>query len=314
MAMGRNTRRDRVEPVCRFIEFDATDGVQLFGLLFEPRRASKHAAIFLHGTGGASIFDSRRTNLLAEEFTRNGIAFFPFNNRGAHLIKRLRRSGKKKRSIHGGMTYERIADCVYDIDGAIRELRARGYREFTLIGHSTGANKIAVYDHYKRLNRVGHYVFFAGGDDVGLMYKQLGGLRFRWALHRARSRRNSDELVPSSLSDVPMSWRSFYDMVNPDGDYNIFPFLEVMRRKKMSKRTPFRYLRAVSKPSLVIYGEKDEYFMESATRYMAVLADVIGRKPNFEIVLVKDADHGFGGREEDLSGLIIRWLRRDNRR
>ena len=46
----------------------------------------------------------------------------------------------------GGCAYERIRDCVLDIDGAVRELRRRGYRDITLIGHSTGANKIAVYD------------------------------------------------------------------------------------------------------------------------------------------------------------------------
>ena len=312
--MGRSARRDPAEPPCRFVEFDATDGVRLYGLLFEPRRQSKRVVIFLHGTGGASIFDSRRTNPLAEEFTSNGIAFFPFNNRGAGVMKRLHKRGTKKKSVLGGMTYERIADCVPDIDGAIRDLRARGYRDFTLMGHSTGANKIAVYDHYKRINRVDRYVFLAGGDDVGLMYKQLGGLRFRWTLRRARARRNEQELVPSSLSEAPMSWRSFYDLINPDGDYNIFPFLEVMRRKKMSKRTPFRYLRAVRKPSLVIYGEKDEYFIDKARRYMSVLADVVGQNPYFELVLVKDADHGFTGREDDLGNLIGSWLRRDDRR
>lgn len=314
MAMGRSARRIPAEPPCRLVEFDATDEVQLYGLLFEPRRQSKRVIIFLHGTGGASIFDSRRTNPLADVFTTNGIAFFPFDNRGAGVMKRLHRRGKKKRTIRGGMTYERIADCVHDIDGAIRDLRARGYREFTLMGHSTGANKIAVYDHYKRVNRVNRYVFLAGGDDVGLMYDQLGGLRFRWALRRARAHRNSEELVPSSLSDVPMSWRSFYDLSNPDGDYNTFPFLEVMRRKKMSKRTPFRYLRAVKKPSLMIYGEKDEYFVDKPLRYMSVLADVLKQNPNFELVLFKDADHGFTGREDDLGNLIGRWLRRDDRR
>jgi poly(3-hydroxybutyrate) depolymerase len=37
--------------------FEATDGVALSGLLFEPRRRTKRAVIFLHGTGGASVFD-----------------------------------------------------------------------------------------------------------------------------------------------------------------------------------------------------------------------------------------------------------------
>ncbi|GAC1432364.1 MAG: hypothetical protein NVSMB68_04840 [Thermoanaerobaculia bacterium] len=310
MAMGRVPRRDHPEPPCQFVEFDATDGIGLYGLLYEPRRATKRVVIFLHGTGGASIFDSRRTNRLAAEFVSSGIAYFPFNNRGAHMLKRLRRTGKKKRSINGGMAHERIRECVYDIDGAIRMLRSRGYRHFTLLGHSTGANKIAVYDHYRPRNPVREYVFFAGGDDVGLMYETLGARRFRAALLRARKLRNSEDLVSSSLSDVPMSWRAFYDVSNPDGDYNVFPYLEVMRNLRLSKRRPFRHLRGVRKPSLIIYGERDEYFVEKASRYIDVLRDAIGGKPNFEFVVVKDADHGFGGREEELGDLIVSWLAR----
>lgn len=312
--MGRSARRDPAEPACRFLEFDATDGVQLYGLLFEPRRASKHAAIFLHGTGGASIFDSRRTNTLAAEFVSKGIAYFPFNNRGAHVMKRLRKSGIIKRNVNGGMAYERIRDCVHDIDGAVRELRKRGYREFTLIGHSTGANKIAVYDHYKHRNPVRQYVFLAGGDDVGLMYEQLGRRGFRKALNRARKLSKSEELMPAEISPTPMSWRSFYDMVNPDGDYNIFPFLEVMRKIRLSKKPLFRHMRGVSKPSLVIYGDRDEYCFGNVSRCVSILAESIGPKPNLEFVIMKDADHGFGGREEDLAALIVRWLRRDDQR
>lgn len=314
MAMGRVTRRDRGEPLCRFVKFDATDGVELSGLLFEPRRKTTHAAIFLHGTGGASIFDSRRTNPFAAEFVANRIAYFPFNNRGAHLIRRLRKRGTTKRNVSGGMAHERIRECIYDIDGAIRELRSRGYREFTLIGHSTGANKIAVYDFYRHRNPVRHYVFLSGGDDVGLMYENLGPAKFRSALERARQNKSSDEFVPKSISDVPMSWRSFYDTSNPDGDYNVFPFLEVMRDLRLSKKPPFRHLRGVNKASLIVYGERDEYFVEDVSRYVDLLTAAIGSKSNFEIVVIKDADHGLSRREEEVAQLIIAWLRRDDRR
>ncbi len=310
--MGRVARRDHPEPPCRFVRFEAADGVELYGLLFEPRRATKRAVVFLHGTGGSSIFDSRRTNRLAGQFVQNGIAYFPFNNRGAHILRRLQKRGAKKRNVRGGMAYERIRDCVHDIDGAVRELRARGYRDITLIGHSTGANKIVVYDHYRPRNSVRGYILLAGGDDVGLNYEQLGGRDFRSALRRARTRRNSEELVPESISNVPMSWRSFYDMSNPDGDYNTFPFLEVMRRVRLSKKPLFRQLRAVRKPSLIIYGEKDQYFIEPVSRYVEVLADAIGDKPNFEIAVIEDADHGFSGREDELAGLIVNWLSRDH--
>ncbi len=309
--MGRVARRDHPEPLCRLVTFDATDGVALAGLLYEPPRRTRRAAIFLHGTGGASIFDSKRTNRLAAEFIRSGLAWFPFNNRGAHLLRRLR---TKKRTLGGGMAYERIRDCVFDIDGAVRFLRARGYRQIHLIGHSTGANKIAVYDHYKRRNPIRRYVLLAGGDDTGLLYEQLGRRRFFSTLERARALRNSDELVPPSLSSLPMSWRALYDTMNPDGDYNVFPYLEILRGLRLSRRPRFRHLRAIRKPTLVVYGDRDEYLDGDVSRCVAILTEQLGPKPNFEFAILGDADHGFGRREGDLARLILPWLLRDDRR
>jgi len=209
---------------------------------------------------------------------------------------------------NGGMAYERIRDCVFDIDGALRELRSRGYRDVTLVGHSTGANKVAVYDHRKPRNLVKRYVLLAGGDDTGLTYEQLGDRRFRAAIARARSMKNSDELVPRALSPLPMSWRSFYDMNNPDGDYNVFPFGEVIRRRRISRRPLFRYVRAIRKKTLVLYGENDEYCNGDVSRCVAILADAIGPKPNFELAIMGGADHGFSGREGELGALIGEWI------
>src|SRR5213075_3553218 len=98
---------------------------------------------------------------------------------GAHVV---RRAGDGL----GGAAFERIRDCVFDIDGAVRELRRRGYRELYLAGHSTGANKVAVYDRLKPRNRVKRYILLAGGDDTGLLHAQLGARRFEAALRKAR--------------------------------------------------------------------------------------------------------------------------------
>lgn len=289
---------------CCLIRFEATDGVELTGALFEPRRRTRRAIVFLHGTGGANVFESKRTNRLAAVFVEAGFAYFPFNNRGAHLIRRL---GRRM----AGMAYEEIRHCVFDIDGAVRELRRRGYRDITLVGHSTGANKIAVYDTRKQRKAVQRYVLLAGGDDTGLLYQQLGPRRFAAALARARELKRSrrgDELVPRSISKLPLSWRSFYDMANPDGDYNVFPFLEVIRGVRLSRRPRFRHVRGIRKPALVLYGENDEYCYGDVSRCVAILAEAIGPKPNVEIAIMRDADHGFGGQERELGELIVKWI------
>ena len=296
--------RKPAEPLCRLVRFEATDGVELTGLLYEPRRRTEHAAIYLHGTGGSSIFDSARTNTLAVEMTARGIAWFPFNNRGAHLVRRL----KGAKSEFGGMAYERVRDGVPDIDGAVRALRARGFREIYLAGHSTGANKVALYDYYKKRNTVRRYILLAGGDDVGLMYEQLGARRFRSVLRRARALRASSEFAPRSVSEMPMSWRSLYDMINPDGDYNVFPFLEAMGRMKLSRKPLFRHLKATSRPALSIYGDRDEYCFGDVSGCVAAMADAVGANDNHEFVVMAGADHGFGGKEAELARLMADWL------
>lgn len=292
-------RRSAAEPPARLLRLEATDGVTLSGLLFEPRRASSRVAVFLHGSGGSSVFGSRRTNLLASVFTKAGIAFFPFDNRGSHIVRRIGND-------LGGSGHELIRDCVFDIDGALRELRARGYRDVTLIGHSTGANKIAVYDSVKPRNRVQRYVLLAGGDDTGLLYAQLGPRRFAAALAKARTLRRSSEFVPRSLSSLPMTWRAFYDMANPNGDYNVFPFLEAMRDLRLSRKPRFHHLRAIRKPAFYLYGEHDEYCHGDVPRCVAILSEVVG--PKAELAIIGEADHGFGGKEVELGELIVRWM------
>jgi pimeloyl-ACP methyl ester carboxylesterase len=298
-------RRKTSEPHCRLIRFEAGDGVGLAGLLYEPPKRTTRAVVFLHGTGGSSVFESRRTNALAAPFLEAGIAWFPFNNRGAHL---MRRAGDG----FGGMAYELIRDAVFDIEGAIRELRRRGYREITLVGHSTGANKVAVYDARTKRNFARRYVLLAGGDDTGLLYEQLGKHRFEAALKKAKAmihERRGDELAPPSVSKLPMSWRSFYDMANPNGDYNVFPFLEVMRQVRLSRLPRFRHLRGIRKPTLILYGDRDEYCYGDVPRCVAALADALGPKPNIEIGILENADHGFSGREQELGALIAEWMK-----
>src|SRR5690606_23085943 len=114
-------------------------------------------------------------NMFGKQFTDNGIAYFPFNNRGANLIKSLTKvtENGEERVLYG-TTYELIKECIFDINGAIEFLKEKGYEQFYLIGESTGANKIVVYNYYQPTNPVSKYILLSGGDDTGLYYDELG--------------------------------------------------------------------------------------------------------------------------------------------
>lgn len=297
----------------KLVQIKTEDGPVLPGLLYEAPR-SKKVAIHLHGNGSTSVFyyDDQRDEQ-AKSLNKKGISFLLFNNRGANYIKKLDviKRGKNDRKRFG-MAFEKIKDCIKDIDGAIKYLEKLGYRKFYLIGESTGANKICVYHYYKPKNKVSKYVLLGGGDDTGIYYDILGKKRFFKLLKKSKEKikkGKGEKLITEPLPEEEIfSYMGFYDIANPDGDYNVFPFLETIKNLKLSKKSLFRYFRSINKPTLVIYGEKDKYAWGNVPKIVDILKK---QKPEFEYKIIKGADHGFSKSQKELSRIISNWLNLD---
>ena len=293
----------------KFIDFKTSDGLTLPGLLYEAK-GSKRAVIFLHGNGSSSVFyEEKEYRDLPEALDKKGISILKFNNRGANIIKKLNISnGSEIKRKAFGMAFEKIKECVPDIDGAVKFLQKLGYKEFYLAGASTGANKICVYDHYKPKNIFKKYILISGGDDTGDYYSILEKKKFFKLLNEAKTKikkGRGEELVKNLLSTEIFSYQGFYDIANPDGDYNTFPFSEAFGMSKISKKPLFRYFKSIDKPSIVIYGEKDEYVWGNIKGVISTLKKY---QPNFEYKVIKEADHGFTGKQKELANIIAGWL------
>jgi pimeloyl-ACP methyl ester carboxylesterase len=293
------------------MQVEASDGVGLPALLFEPRKRSTRVAVWLHGNGGASSFYSVvRTQEIARALAARGVAFFAFNNRGAETFKLLRRADGRR--VLAGFAHERIRDCLLDIDGVVRALRRRGYRRIALAGHSTGANKICVYDWKKQRHQVCAFVLVAPGDDVGIYFQALGRRRFATALATGRAKIRAGrgyELVPQTISKLPISWLSLVDTINPAGDYNVFPFLETRDELWLSpRRRLFREVRNLSRPTLAIFASDDEYCFDDVPSCIEILKSNAPSGVPFRMETIAGANHGFGGKERELGKRIARWL------
>jgi pimeloyl-ACP methyl ester carboxylesterase len=293
----------------KFIEFDTKDGLTLPGLLYEAGKR-KSVVIYLHGNGSSSVFyDEAENRVLAEALSKKDTSILYFNNRGAHIIKKLYvRRGKEEERKRFGMAYEKIKDCIIDIDGAIAFLKKQGYRKFYLAGASTGANKICVYNFYKPENDVEKYILLCGGDDTGIYYDMLGKQKFWKLLETAKKKikvKQGEEIIKEMLPDNFFSHIGFFDIANPDGDYNIFPFYEVLRKVKLSTKPLFRHFKSIRKPTLVVYGDQDEYAWGSVPKIVEILEKY---QPRMTYRVIKGADHGFKNHEKELAKMIADWL------
>ena len=301
-----------------FIQLLSTDKLKLPGLIYTPDKPTKRAAIWLHGMGDNGMFyNPSRINALGEALTDRGITFLSFNNRGAHDKKILSIDGSDEQ-YEGGTHYELIRDCVHDIDGAVAYLRSKKYTELYLIGHSTGANKICVYDQKTAQTPFSKYVLAGPGDDVGGQYTALGESAFSATLALAKERAKSGnpyDVMPIDSGMHPFSAQSAYDIMNPNGDYNTFPFYEVAT-KRLGSKALFEAYRKIRTPTLVVFGENDEF----AGTAGGVSDALIMLEDNTHESIIDDcgfltiagADHGFHGTYDRFATSVANWL--DERR
>ncbi len=297
-----------------FVQITTDDGLVLPGLLYQSfKKPNKRIAIHLHGNGTSCVFYKTNTALF-DGLCEAGIDSFVFNNRGAHMIHshKVRDALGELVRVPTGMTHELIKDCVYDIDAALDYARSSGYEQFVLIGSSTGANKICVYNRYRPENMFDAYVLSAGGDDTGIYYQILGKERFFAALQKAKQMIDEGEpyaIMKELIEDgMVFGAQGYYDIANPDGDYNCFPFMQAQAKTKLSKSLPlFDYYSKIKKPSLVVYGELDEYCGSlGATHAVETLKSY---QPTLDYHIIPGADHAFTDCESALAQRIVSWLK-----
>ncbi len=303
----------------KLVEIIATDQLILPGLLFEnDQLKTKKIAIWLHGMGDNGVFyRPKLINQLANQLNLNQISFLAFNNRGAHNQKYLKFQDNQQTHFRGGWTNELIIDCLKDIDGAINFAQQQGYQTIYLIGHSTGANKAVLY-HYKKQTKdpIRAYILLGASDDVGCNYLNLQD-KFLNDLKLAKRMISLDKpfkKMPKYSGCYPMSAQSCFDMLNPDGNYNIFPYYEA-NFKRLGRKKIFQELNSLDRNFLMIFGQLDEFsipFNGPENIFQLItknLASTTKKFLNYEII--NQADHSFNGHEIELSKRITTWIKKN---
>jgi pimeloyl-ACP methyl ester carboxylesterase len=295
------------------VQFPNTDQIILPGLLYSSQARTDRILISLHGNGSAAgFYNVNNKNTFGKITTENSIDFLTFTNTGGHLIQKFDQivNGKTNR-VQIGVAYELINNCIQDINGAIKFVKTRGYKHIYLIGHSTGANKIGVYNYYLPNNEVEKFVLESGGDDSGLYYAVVGPKKFNQVIQKCKDKvrtHKGQEFVPKTWVSGVISYQSLLDQINPDGDYNTFPFYWELNKVKIMKKNPWREILSITKPCLVIYGDRDEYCYGRNVECVDLIKRAAAGKDNFSFQTIKDADHGYTGHEEILVQSVVKFL------
>ncbi len=280
------------------VMFETADKLQLEGMLCAPTR-SKTCLVHVHGMTDTFYSLSLVDNLMHSAF-RNEMSFFTFDNRGAGTISVFQRLKEHLTFRTLGTAFENFKDCVLDIDAALKMLRERGYRNFVLVGHSTGCQKIAYYQSRRSNRSVKGLVFLSPSDDFNFQKKHLGR-KWKDALQIAKRLVHAGkgrELMPVDVEPFYLSAKRYYGLYRP-GSVEGELFNYVGEFKAVSK---------IKVPMFAVFGSREEFAAMAPSRMLKILAKKF-QHPYSKTALVPKADHCFCLYEDEVEKVVSKWLR-----
>lgn len=174
------------------------DGAWYRPVIPVPSTSPIDACLLVHGTG-SNFYAPGVLEAFAHQAQSVGIGALRVNTRGHDGICSVPGA---RHAIRGGATYERVADCVFDLHAWIEFLVSQGYSRLALVGHSMGGVKSAYTLAHRSHSAVRALVMISSprfNHDWFLSHPQADA--FRDAFHRAQ--RAVEEGRPEDL--IPMT-------------------------------------------------------------------------------------------------------------
>ena len=290
------------------IDFLATDGVNLSGILYNENEKTKKVILAVHGM--TSNCFKKRDDIIAKIVNESGIDYFCFDNRGSEIVKYIRKNidGKEEKQL-GGTAYEDVLEGYEDIVGAILKLKELGYREIYLQGHSLGCTKI-VYTYNELLEEdeedileVIKGVILLSLVDIPMALKVYLGDKYEDYLKLAEEKEenNSKELMPRGAFIHPISVKTFlrYTKYNKDIDF-----------ARYGRDNDLEKLNNIKVPLFMRWGNDNEMILQKAEELITIVSNIV-TNPNKNIDYVDGADHGYHGKEEVVAKEIVNFVNKN---
>ena len=289
-----------------YVEFLATDGVQLQGLWYSPAERPSTCVLHLHGLAG-NFYENGFIHYLGRELVKKRVAFLTFNNRGHDYISDLRRvKATGDEWIRGGAAYESFVDCQHDVAGAANYARQRGVNAVVLQGHSSGANKaVFTLPRLPDVNWIG-LVLLSPCDDIGLMVSRRGALLEQdVAAAEAMVKSGSgDKLLSREVfGDYPLSAATYLADFRAGSSMDTFPY--------RLDRGGFEALSMVRCPILAVFGTEGEPLAGLEVHdVLKRLQDNAPSARSFGTRIIEGAPHNYSSKEAILATEVVPWVER----
>lgn len=306
------------------IYFNATDDLQLFGLLHksentceiektkENKCMEKNKKVVLSVHGMTSNCFKKREDIFAQEFTKNGIDYFCFNNRGADIIEyfELVKKGKLITRIESGSANENFEDCYHDIKGAIIMLLEKGYEEIYLQGHSYGSAK-SVYTYNKlkqnmEIDLLKHIksVILLSIVDVPRMCRGMLGEKYNNVITEIKqmiNEKKGDDLIKREYFLHPMTANNFLFFNQIEGPMDLVPF--GAENPKLTK------LSSIECPLLMMWGKERDLIMQKPEQLEQIVKNNV-ENCRLEVKFIEGTGHNYRYKEKETAEEIINFLNR----
>ncbi len=289
------------------IDFLATDGVKLNGILYNCKEKSNEVILAVHGM--TSNCFKERDKVISENSNKNGIDYFCFNNRGSELARYIKKdiNGKEEKII-AGTSYEDVLEGYEDILGAIIKLKELGYENIYLQGHSLGCTKI-VYtynelvdeEEYDVLSNI-KGVILLSLIDIPKAIKVYLGDKFSEYVSLAEEKEQeykSYELMPKDAFINPISAKTFLRYVRDNKDIDFAGY---------GKDNELEKLNNIKVPLMMRWGNQNEMILQSADELVNIVTNIIENK-NKDIDYIDGANHQYNGKEKELAEQIIEFIK-----
>ena len=290
------------------IDFLATDGAELSGLLYNSENKTDKVIISVHGM--TSNCFKKRDDVIARKANKQQIDYFCFNNRGSDIAKFIKKNenGKRKKFI-GGMAFEDVLESHHDVIGAIKKMKELGYTEIYLQGHSLGSTKV-VYTYNKLLKENNleilsniRALILLSLVDIPTVLKFFLKDKTQDYVKIAKNKIENGkdmEFMPKESFIHPISPRTFLQYTT---EYEKFDFINTIKDENLE------VLNNINIPLFMRWGNVQELILQDADQYVPKIRNII-KNENADINFIYGADHGYHDKEEILANEIMEFIRK----